>query len=256
MLAIERREKILTILQAQKRVVVSNLSETFKVSEETIRRDLEKLDAEGLAKKTYGGAVLKDNTNTDMPYTTRKNVNVEKKLVTAELAAELIQDGDYLMLDSSSTAIFVIKRIKHKKNITIITNSIEAVLEAAEVQGWKVFCTGGSLKEGNLSLYGYNAESMIETFHVDISIVSCKGMDLENGFTDSNEMDAHIKKCMLKSATTKIVVADSTKFDKVSFIKSFDFEDLDTFITDEEPSDEWKKRLKESNIQYIYPKKK
>lgn len=252
MLAIERRNKILDILQKESRVVVNDLSGIFNVTEETIRRDLEKLEKEGLAKKTYGGAIANQSLNVDLPYTVRKQVNVEKKQRIAEIISSMIEDGDHVMMDASSTAVYVAKHLKKKKNLTLITNSIEILLELSEVIGWKVLSTGGTLKEGSLSLVGYQAEKMISTFHVDKAIISCKGVDIEKGITDSNEMDAHIKKLMLDSANIKILAIDNSKFDKISFTKISDLEHIDIFVTDSELDDKWKQTVESMNIETKY----
>ena len=150
MLAIERRNTILSRLTEDGKVIVADLSRLFNVTEETIRRDLEKLENEGLAKKTYGGAVLNQNQNNiDLPFTVRKETNVSEKRMVAQKTAELIKDGDYIMLDASSTAIFVAKEIKNRKNITLITNSVEILLEMADKEDWRVLSTGGSLKKAH-----------------------------------------------------------------------------------------------------------
>ena len=124
MLAIERRREILARLSVSGKVIVSELAKDFDVTEETIRRDLEKLDKEGLASKTYGGAVSKHSSALDLPYNVRESVNVEQKQTIADKIFDIIQDGDRIMADSSSTALYIIKRIKEKKNLTIITNSV------------------------------------------------------------------------------------------------------------------------------------
>ncbi len=240
MLAIERRNKILAMLQRDSRVVVSDLSTSFNVTEETIRRDLEKLEKEGFAKKTYGGAIINESLNVDLPYTVRKKANVTNKQYIAEIISSMIEDGDHIMMDASSTAVYAAKHLKNKKNITIITNSIEILLELSEVAGWKVLSTGGALREGSLSLVGYQAEKMITNYHVDKAIISCKGIDMEKGITDSNEMDAQIKKLMLDSANIKILAADNSKFNKISFTKIGDLADVDILITDSELDDKWK----------------
>ena len=107
MLALERRNLILEKLQAEKRVVVSELSQLYDVSEETIRRDLDKLEKEGLAIKSYGGAVINEDVSIDLPFNVRKNQNVTGKQKMAELAASLVKDGDHIFLDASTTAVFV-----------------------------------------------------------------------------------------------------------------------------------------------------
>ncbi len=252
MLAIERKNMILRMLQEEKKVIVADLSRKFGVTEETIRRDLEKLESEGLAQKTYGGAILNENPNADLSYTVRQKANVDKKKAIAREVAKLIENGDHIMLDASSTAVYIAKELKSKKNLTIITTSIEILLELVDVTGWRILGTGGTMKEGNLSFIGPQSEQMLTNYHVDKAIVSCKGIDMKRGFTDSNEADAHIKKVILDSANTRILVADSTKFERVSFAKSCDFEDIDIFVTDARPTDEWIARFDSRNVEVMF----
>ena len=252
MLAIERRNAILSKLQAEKKVVVSDLSTLFDVTEETIRRDLEKLENEGLAKKTYGGAVLNESLNIDLPYIVRKKANVSGKQYIAALIGDMISDGDHIILDGSSTALFVSKHIKDKKNITVITNSVEILLELSDRKDWNILSTGGSLKEGGLSLVGYQAERMISTFHVDLAVFSSKGIDIENGVTDSNESDAQIKKLILKASKKRILAVDSSKFDKTSFTKICELSDVDMIVTDSEPSEAWVNAAQTAGVELVY----
>ena len=251
MLAIERRSEILTKLQKDGKVLVNDLSKFYQVTEETIRRDLEKLEVDGIVKKTYGGAVLAETLNVDLPYNVRKQTNVQSKESIASTIAGLIQDGDHIMLDASSTAVYVIKYIKKLNNITIITNSIEILLEVADVSGWKVFSTGGIMKEGALALVGHQAEEMIDHFHVDKAIISCKGIDKKLGITDSNEPDVEIKKHMVKSAKQVILAVDSSKFDKSSFVRMGSFETVDIVVTDIEPSAEWRDVLEGASVKVV-----
>lgn len=177
MLAIERRNRILTILREERHVVVSELAKVFDVSEETIRRDLDKLEKEGHVVKTYGGAVISEGSEAELPYVIRKKANVEAKQKIADLAADLIMDGDTLILDASSTAVFIAQKIKSKKEITLITNSIEVLMELSDVTGWKILSTGGTLKERSCALVGSEAEESLSRFHVDKAFISCKGVD-------------------------------------------------------------------------------
>lgn len=243
MLAIERRNAILAKLSMEGKVLVSDLSREFSVTEETIRRDLEKLDNDGLAKKTYGGAVKNENFNIDIPFHVRQQANVEQKQYIASVIAEMIHDGDYIMLDSSTTALYVIKSIQDRKKITLITNSIKILIELCNKPDWNIISTGGVLKEGGLSLVGYQAEKMISGFHVDLAICSCKGLDTKMGVTDSNERDSEIKKAFFNSAKKKVLAIDSTKFDKVSFVKVCGVQDVDVIVTDKDPGENWKERI-------------
>ncbi len=252
MLAIERRNAILAKLSAEGKVIVADLSREFEVTEETIRRDLEKLDNDGLAKKTYGGAVANEKHQTDLPFNVRKMTNVEQKQRIAEKIANLIHDGDYIMADASSTAIYVIRCIKNLKNITLITNSVEILLELADKQDWNVLSTGGALKKGGLSLVGTSAERMIRGFHVDLAICSSKGLDINRGITDSNEKESEIKQAIFAAADRKILAVDNKKFDKISFVHVCDVSEVDTIVTDQRPSDRWIEHCKEKNIELIF----
>ncbi len=253
MLAIERRNAILAKLNAEGKVIVADLSRAFDVTEETIRRDLEKLDNEGLAKKTYGGAILTQSLHTDLPFNVRKRANVDLKQRIAERIADMINDGDYIMMDASSTAIYVTQFIKNKKkNITLITNSVEIMLELADKEDWNVLSTGGALKKGALALVGTSAERMIRGFHVDLAVCSCKGLDINMGITDSNEKDSCIKQAIFSAAEKRVLAVDSTKFDKISFVRVCDTSEVDVIVTDCKPAERWVEYLRGKDIELVY----
>ena len=252
MLALERRNEILTKLLLEGKVIVSDLSKVYQVTEETIRRDLEKLENDGFAVKTYGGAIRSENMGLDVPYIVRKQTNVAGKQRIASLIGAMVEDGDSLMLDASSTALYVVKSILAKQRITLITNSIEILLELVNKPEWRVISTGGVLKEGGLSLLGYQAEKTARSFHVDWAICSCKGLEREMGITDSNEKDAEIKKAFFQAAERKVLAVDHTKFDKISFIRIAGYQDVDLVVTDIAPSEEWQSTFDDAGIQLAY----
>lgn len=252
MLAAERRSLILEKLQDEKRVVVSELSEQFGVSEETIRRDLDKLDKEGLASKSYGGAVLVESNNADMPFNVRKKKNMQGKRIMADIISGLIADGDHIIVDPSTTAVSIVKALRDKKRLTIVTNSIEVLVELADASGWDVISTGGTLRENYLALVGPRALEGINSFNADKVILSCKGIDMEKGITDANEMFSQVKRAMLHSAKQKILAVDSTKFEQVAFSQICDVTDIDMVVTDVRPSDAWMEYFKDKGIACLY----
>ena len=253
MLAIERRNAILEKLQIERRVVVSELSALYDVSEETIRRGLDKLESEGLAVKSYGGAVLNENANIELPFNIRKNKNVVGKQKIAELISQMVHDGEHIFLDASSTAVAIAKAIKSRKGITIITNSLQIAIELLEEPNCKVISTGGVAIESSFALVGQVTDRTISSYFADKAIVSSKGFDLHAGFTDSDERHATNKKSMLKGARTKILAVDSSKFNRISFAKIGDLRDITTVVTDVKPEDEWLKEFAKYNIECIYP---
>ena len=254
MLAIERRNEILMKLQAERRVVVSELSQLYDVSEETIRRDLEKLVNEGVAIKSYGGAVINENANLEGPFNIRKNYNVIGKQKIAEQIAAMVKDGESLMLDASSTAVYIAKALKEKKNLTVITNSIEIIVELMDMPEWKVLSTGGLSREGSFALVGPQTDKMLKSYHVDKAVISCKGFDLESGITDSDELHANNKITMLGAAGKKILAVDKSKFDKTAFTAIGALDDITTVVTDEEPDRRWLQAFEEAGIECVYPR--
>lgn len=256
MLAIERRNEILEKLQTDRRVVVSELSQLYDVSEETIRRDLEKLVNDGYAIKSYGGAVINENINIELPFNIRKNRNILGKQHIAELVAGLINDGDSIMLDASTTAVYIAKTLqeKGKKNLTVITNSIEIIIELFDAQDWTVLSTGGVSREGSFALVGPQTDRMLSSYHVDKAVISCKGIDVSAGFTDSDDLHANNKRTMLKAAKEKILAIDSSKFDRIAFTEIGTLDDLTTVITDEKPEEKWLQVFEDSGIKCIFPK--
>ena len=253
MLAIERRNDILAKLQADGRVVVSELSQRYQVSEETIRRDLEKLDNEGLVTKSYGGAVLNENTNIDLPFNVRKNQNVIGKQKIAALIKEMVCDEERLILDASTTAVFIAKELKERQKLSIITNSIEVLMELFDVEDWRVISTGGLAKAGSFALVGPQTDKVLKSYHVDKTIISCKGLDLVKGLSDSDDLHAHSKKVMLEVATEKILAVDSSKFGEIAFAQIGKLSDVTKVVTDKRPDEQWLEAFEELNIECVYP---
>ncbi len=252
MLACERKNLIMEKLQSEKKVIVNELSILFDVSEETIRRDLDKLDKEGFAIKGYGGAVLNETNTPDMPFNVRAKKNMAGKRTIATMIAGLIADGDHIIIDPSTTGVAIVNALKDKKRLTVITNSIEVLMELQDMPGWDVISTGGTLKENYLALVGPRAMENIASFNADKVILSCKGLDMRKGITDGNEMFSQVKKTMLQSAKMRILAADSTKFNQVAFSQICEINDIDMVVTDIRPSIEWMEYFREKGIACLY----
>ncbi|MBQ8305701.1 MAG: DeoR/GlpR transcriptional regulator [Blautia sp.] len=253
MLALERKNLILAKLQEEKSVVVSELSQLFDVSEETIRRDLDKLEREGFATKSYGGAVINDTIGIDLPFNIRKNQNVAGKQKMAEIAASLVNDGDHVFLDASTTAVFVARALKEKERLTVVTNSVEILLELSDVTGWRIISTGGIVREGYLAFVGPQAEDAIRSYYVDKAIFSCKSLDLERGLMESKDSIASVKETMMACSRRNILVVDSTKFDQTAFSVWGDLKNVDTVVTDLRPDEAWLRRFEETGSSCLFP---
>ena len=254
MLAVERRKLILEKVHEEKKVIVSELSKEFDVSEETIRRDLEKLADEGHVIKSYGGAVINEIGSIDLPFNVRWKANAIGKQKIADLISKEIKDGEHIFLDASTTAVFIAKNIKNKKHLTVITNSIENLLELSDVSGWDIISTGGLLKAGSMSLLGKKAADSIERYNADKVFLSCKGIDIQRGVTEGNEETGSIKQSMIESAQKVYLTVDSSKFDKVAFSSICPLSKIDVVVTDKRPDIKWMDIFKKYGIQCLYPK--
>jgi DeoR/GlpR family transcriptional regulator of sugar metabolism len=253
MLPIQRQKKILELIRDSGSVSVSILSEMFSVSEETIRRDLQKMENDDLLTRAYGGAFLSDVVRQDVPISIRRNTYREGKYRIGRVCAELIHSGDTIMLDASSTALRIATELKGKSNIIVITNSLDILAELADSPEIHAISVGGDLDNVSLSFTGITAIENLRKFNVDKAFVSGTGISLREGITDSNEMQAHIRKRMLESAQKRIFIADKTKFGKVTLTKIADIRDIDIVITDLPPSEEWRSAFANYGVEVRYP---
>ena len=251
MLAAERRRIITQRIQATGQVVVSALSAEFSVSEETIRRDLEHLEKEGIAVRIYGGAVLAGNDRVAPPYSIRKNTNIEPKVAIAQLLAGMLSDGDTLMVDESSTSAYAVRAIRHLKNITLITNSVELLREMTAQDSWHLVSTGGSLKPDVLALVGPHAARTVQSYHVRYAILSCRGINEKLGLADSSDEVVQVKQAMMAAADCTLLLADHRKFDREGLVALGRLSAVDKLITDAPPSAQWQKRLESAGVEII-----
>lgn len=251
MLGLERRQKIMEKIRLDRKVYVSELAKSFKVTEETIRRDLEKLESQDLLRRSYGGAVIVESTSDELSYTRRSTINSESKLAIAEKAANLIHDGDTIMMDSSTTCQALLQRLKGQRDITVITNSIRLMSDFTN-SGFKMICTGGTMRESSCALTGSIACQTLSKYYVDFAFISCKSIDLKKGIMESNESESRVKSVMMQQARKTILLVDHSKFDKTAFVKCDDFEHIDTVVTDDAPSKEWQEYFSEHHISLIF----
>ncbi len=250
MLGLERRELIMKKLRRENKVYVSELAKMFHVTEETIRRDLEKLENKDLLRRSYGGAMLANNTSEELSYARRSNINSESKISIAQKAAPLIHDGDSIMVDSSTTCQALLQQLKDKKNITVITNSIRLMNDFLS-SSFTMICTGGALRTSSCALVGALTCQALASYYVDFALISCKGLDQEKGLMESNESESEVKKIMLRQARRSILLADHSKFDKTAFVKCDDFSHISCLVTDDLPSPSWQKYLEERQVRLI-----
>jgi DeoR/GlpR family transcriptional regulator of sugar metabolism len=234
MLANQRREKILELLKEDGSAKVINLAKIFKVSEVTIRQDLEKIEAEGFIRREHGGAFLKDVEEGVKSFTLLNQDNLEKKILIGRKAAELIEPGETIILDSGSTTTEIAKNLIGRSGLTVITNALNIAMILGAEPGIDVIVTGGEFKPPTLSLTGQKAATFFEDIHVDKLFLATAGISLRSGLTYPSLSDIVVKKAMIDAADITYLVADSTKIGKNSFASLGALSLINFIITDSE----------------------
>ncbi|WP_010274184.1 DeoR/GlpR family DNA-binding transcription regulator [Paenibacillus senegalensis] len=231
MLVAERLDKIVALVNEKGSIRVTELSKLCEVTEETIRRDLDRLEREGKLQRSHGGAVSIKEQNRETPYFIREVMNTEEKRQIAEAAIRLIEPGERILLDASTTAWYMAS-ILPDIPLTVLTNSIRVATELSMKEKIEVVSTGGTLASRSMSFVGPLAESSLEVYHVDKLFLSAKGVHLTRGISESTELQARIKQKMIQAAERVILLADSSKFGIQAFTRVALLEEVDEVVTD------------------------
>jgi DeoR family L-fucose operon activator len=247
MLVAERYEKIVRLVNERGSIRVSELSELCGVTEETIRRDLDRLESEGRLRRSHGGAVSIKDQQPEIPYFEREVMHAEEKKRIAQEAVRWIRPHDKVLLDASSTAWYMASYLPDLP-LTVLTNSIKVATELSGKEKIVVISTGGQLARGSLSYVGPLAERSLDSYHVDKLFLSCKGVHLERGISESNELQALVKKKMIDIADQVILLADSSKFGVRAFAHVAELEEVDAVISDRNMSRETMSQLHERGL--------
>jgi len=251
----ERQDQIKQIIQRNKKVVISELSAKFNVTEETIRRDLEKFENDGFIVRTYGGAVLSsNNVENSIEKFDRSQINANEKRIIAEtiIASGIIPVGATILADKSSTVMETLRRLGDRGDLTILLHSLENAQELEKTQ-LNLVLTGGIIDKKTRSLQGIFAQNTIQSCYVDSVLVGCASIRINDGVFDTYGPDAELKRLMISQGKKVIFLADHTKFQQNALVKLCDFENVDVFVTDRKPTQEWMEAFEKSNVRVLYP---
>lgn len=228
----EREKEIMHILNQNHYVTVEYLAQKIHISPSSIRRDLKRLESEGLIIRSYGGAELKASVNKKIPFVLRSHQNTKEKSVVAQKAASLVKPGDVIFTDSSTTTYFMFDYLKNIKDITVITNSLTGMNLCAEYN-ISAFLTGGRLNRENPSCFvGRHAERMIRDFHADLCFFSAQSLTPDGIIYDCFEHEISLRKQMIQNAEKNIFLCDNSKLDHFSAYRLCSVDDIDYIISD------------------------
>lgn len=228
----KRQQLIMKQINHDKFVDVKELSAKYYINEATIRRDLNTLEHTGLIKRTYGGAVLIEGLDAEIPLYARESSNIEKKDFIGKKASYMVHDGDTIILDSSSTTSRIIKYLSNKSNLKIITNGAKTAVLLTKLNNCTIYCTGGKMRENSLSFIGQTAIEYIKNFYADIAFFSCRSLSFERGLTDSNDDEAILRREMIESSKKSVLLIDSTKLNTTSFFSICPITSINQIICD------------------------
>jgi DeoR/GlpR family transcriptional regulator of sugar metabolism len=251
MTANHRREKIFELIKEDGSAKVVDLARIFKVTEPTIRQDLEKLEKDGLVIKEHGGAFLKNVESHVRTVSLAQQENLDKKERIAQKCLEFIEAGDTIILDSGSTTSEIAKKLKGFKNLKVITNALNIALLLGAEPGIEVIVTGGEFKPPTLSLTGQKAADFFKGINVQKLFLATAGISLKSGLTYPSISDLVVKKAMIDAAETTFLVADSTKIGKSAFASLGALSLIDYIITDTGIEDKHKEVFRQNEIELI-----
>ena len=230
----ERQRQMLDIVNREKYVTVQDLCNQLYSSPATTRRDLNILEKNRSVQRVCGGAIPIYGNGQEVPYDVRVYHNNAEKRKIAQTAAKLINEASTLIIDSSTTCTYLVHQLSSFKNLTVLTNGAESLVQLIHMSNITTIATGG-IVTSSYEFRGAITRNSIERYNAELFFLSCSSISVENGVTFTNEENASIKQLMAKHAQRKILLCDSSKFDISHFCRAFAFSDFDYVITDTVP---------------------
>ena len=249
----QRRRSVLDLVDQEGQVTVADMTRQFSISTVTVRNDLDALASIGAVVRSHGGAVRRLEATQDYPLRTKESLHREEKIRIGKAAAELVQPGETIILDSGTTTAEVARHLKRLKiqSITVITNALNIAVELADAPGISLIMIGGLLRPIAYSFVGPQAEAMMNEFHADRLFLAVDGFDLENGPSTPDLLEAQLNNVMMRSAKEVNVVTDFSKLGRRSVSKISPFDRIRRLITDNRATREFTEELRKKGIDVI-----
>ena len=248
---LKRLNNIVEYVRAYDLCTYEDLCKQFDVSISTIRRDIDELDKLGKIEKVFGGIRLSEQSIKDANEATLFKYDYERDKI-AKAASELVQDGDIIMLGSGSTVAHMVKYLKNKKGITLVTNNL-AVLNETLKCDFNVVSIGGNLDKKIMSFVGLNSSKQISELNANKCFLSCNGVNLQS-VSNVADLEADLKRTEIRVSDKTILLADHSKFDKMSLYKFARMDEIDYIITNKKPNKEYEEVCKKNNCTLIVAK--
>lgn len=247
----ERRHTLLDILRRQPGLRIPELAGALEVSEGTVRNDLNALEDQGLLTRVHGGAVLsQQDPFQNRSFIRRYEQHATAKLAIARTAAALVEDGDSILLDASSTVYYFAQALAERRKLRVMTNGFEVARELAQNTTNTVILIGGIVNNESSSVTGLLSEKVIEELHIQKAFISCSGFSLERGLTEVHLAEAQLKRKAIESSQQLFALVDASKFGKEDLTSFARPEKIDHLFTDRLLTTDWQDRLKQAGIAF------
>jgi DeoR/GlpR family transcriptional regulator of sugar metabolism len=242
----ERMQEVLRMLESRDSVHVTELSKVFAVSEVTVRSDLSLLARQGLVARVRGGVRALDRSQSELGFDLRLRLEVERKQAIARAGAAMVEEGEAIALDSSTTAYYLALELRTKKELVVVTNGLLIAAALADAPGISVLVTGGMLRLPAMSLVGDLGADALRTTRISKGFMGARGLSLELGLMDLNPDEVRIKKEMAGVCERVVGIVDGSKWHRTALLSFVDTDRLDAIVTDTsapaEPVQAWRAR--------------
>lgn len=248
----KRINKIEEYIKEHKSVSLDELMEVFKVSKNTIRRDVQELVERDEFKKVYGGVAVKDEDQTAKlePFQDRQVRHQKEKKIIAKAAAQFINDGDIIFIDSGTTTIELIEYLKGK-NVTVLTNNLDFILRALPFENLSVISTGGLLERKTNSFGSIKYIDFLNAYNIKKAFMASTGVSLTNGVTNASPLESELKTAVVNRSIESYLLIDHNKFDKYGLMTYCTLDNIDYLITDQMPSQTYKEYIEANGIKLV-----
>lgn len=249
MTSFERRQRVLDLMQKQPGIRVPEVAKLLGVSEGTVRNDLRALAADGQLKRVRGGAVVEAGQRAEAPaFSARARVNQAAKQSLARHAVELVQDGDSILCDASSTVYHLARPLRERRNLTVITNGVELARSLAASPTHTVILLGGKLRSDGAAVSGPIAERALEDLRVKTAFLSATGLSPDSGLYEVDISEAQLKRKMITAAGSVVALIDASKLGKVDLTLFARLDQLSRLYIDDSLTPDWQAALQRLTV--------
>lgn len=248
MFQLDRHKKIYDYIVKNKNATVNELADICEVATMTIRRDLDKMEKDGLITRVFGGAVIDISMVKEVDYSDKEKRNIEEKTKIANEAAKLVHDNSIVILDSGTTCMEIAKQLVEKNNLKVITTDILIAAYLMKYENLEVYCTGGRVQSNTGSCLDTYTIDFLNNINADICFVGASAINENLELSTFIPNKAKVKQAIINASMHKVLVTDNSKFNKRSFTKVRSLKDFEIVIANEGLEEELVKKMDNEGV--------